>query len=86
MNNLSQILSPEYHIYSQGKYKDQKDGVKYRFLFVSHLFTLSYTVFTTFVWFLYLISVCPGILTYLSQKYYSLSIISYPDFPAYHKL
>ena len=32
-------------IYSKGKYKDQKDGVKYRFLFVSHLLTLSYTVF-----------------------------------------
>ena len=45
MNNLSQILSLKYHIYGNGKYKDQKNGVKYCFLFVSHLLTLSYTVF-----------------------------------------
>jgi hypothetical protein len=44
MNDLAQILAPKYHIYGQGKHKDQKDGVKYRFFLISHLFTLSFTV------------------------------------------
>ena len=36
MNNLSQILSLKYHIYGKGKYKDQKDSIKYRFFLSFH--------------------------------------------------